>query len=41
MNKFEVGKTYIVKGYLKPYYEKYQVCLFNNNLEYNYITEVK
>ncbi|MCI6788579.1 MAG: thermonuclease family protein [Mollicutes bacterium] len=38
---FEVGKTYIVKGYLKPYYEKYQVCLFNNNLEYNYITEVK
>mgnify|MGYP002515332996 FL=1 len=38
---FEVGKTYIVKGYLKPYYDKYQVCLFNNKLEFNYIEEFK
>lgn len=38
---FAVGNTYKVKGFLKPYYEKYQFCLFNNDLTIDtYIQEV-
>lgn len=38
---FEVGKSYHVKGYLTPYFENYQIQLFNNTPGYNYVTELK
>lgn len=37
---FEVGATYRVRGYLNPYFDKYQVQLFNNVPTYNYITKI-
>ncbi len=37
---FEVGSSYIVKGYLAPYFDNYQLQLFNNNIAFGYITKV-
>ena len=38
---FKLGHTYRVKGFLKPYYEKYQICLFNNDSSIDtYIEEI-
>ncbi|NCA96682.1 MAG: hypothetical protein EOM77_00620 [Bacteroidia bacterium] len=37
---FQVGHTYRVVGYLAPYFERYQVQLFNNNPGSNYIVDV-
>ena len=38
---FEVGKTYHCKGYLSPYFENYQIQLFNRLPGYDYVTELK
>lgn len=35
---FEVGKSYLVVGYLAAYFEKYQLMLYNNDPEMGYIT---
>lgn len=37
---FKVGRTYHVKGYLSPYFEKYQLMLFNNIEGMDYITDI-
>lgn len=37
---FQVGHTYRVKGYLSPYFEKYQLMLFNNIAGMDYITDI-
>ena len=39
-NNFEVGSTYRLKGYLTPYFENYQVQLFNNYGNYHYIEKL-
>lgn len=36
---FEVGSSYHVKGYLTPYYNNYQIQLFNNTAGYNYVVK--
>lgn len=38
---FAVGKSYKVTGFLSPYFEKYQLQLFNNDPEMNYIVPVE
>lgn len=38
---FAVGKSYYVTGFLSPYFEKYQLQLFNNNPTMNYIVPVE
>lgn len=37
---FEVGKSYRVKGYMIPYFDNYQMMMFNNVAAYNYITPI-
>ncbi len=37
---FEVGKSYKVKGYMIPYFDNYQMMMFNNIASYNYITPI-
>lgn len=39
-NNFEVGATYRLKGYLTPYYNNYQIQLFNNYANYHYIEKL-
>lgn len=39
-NNFQVGHIYHLKGYLNPYYNNYQLAMFNNTAKYHYCTEV-